>query len=1312
MADTVELATAYINLVPSLSGVQGNLAKQLGAPLEDAAEKAGDQAGKGFSAKFAAGVKVGAAAAGAALVASVVGAVGKEKANDKLAASLGLTPAESKRLGGIAGRLYAGAYGESLGDVNGAVAAVRSGIAGMAKASDADLEAVTKRALDFATAMDMDVSSAATSAGLLVKQGLAGNATEAFDLMTKASQQVAPELRETVLEATDEYSGFFRSVGIDGPEAFALLVDGAGAGEYGIDKAGDAIKEFGIRATDIGDVGAQDALKAIGLSGRDMANSLLAGGDTAGAATQKIVTGLLGIKDPGKQAEAAIALFGTPLEDIGKDKIPEFLTALKSGSNSMDGFAGSTDALGKTLNDNASSNLESFKRQAIGLFVDTIGGRALPAVSALAATLATEFGPAVAGIIGWLSQAAGWAQQNEGALKALGIVIGTILLPALLAAGVQAATAWTAAQVAALRSSLAQIGALYKTAAGWVLSGAAAIRSGAQTVAIWLMLQADAVKSGAAQVAAHARVAAAWVASKAKAVASGVVIVGQWVAMQAAAVGSAAMTVASNARAAASFVAQKVAMLAGVAAMGIVRGATVAWTAVQWLLNAALTANPIGLIIAGIVLLVAGLVLAYKKSDTFRRIVDTALRAVGAAFGWLWGKAQELFRWVASKWPLIKNILLGPIGLAVKLIITHWGTITGKFRTAVAWVRSAFAVGWAVLRTILTAPVRLAAAAIDGLLGAAAGIRGRLSAAATWARGVFRAAWSALKAVLTDPVGAAKTAIANILGKTGLQKVFSSAVTAVGKIWDGLKALARKPIEFVVNTVLKNGLVAAFDKIVGLLPGGSKLKLGPKISWPEFFDGGSTGNKPRRTPIPALLHGNEHVATAAEVAATPGGHSTWERLRGMALAGTLGDVLEFFHGGQVPLPGATSIARHGSGYPWARWAGDLNRGSGAQDLGDPIKAWKSGVVASVKHLTTSYGKHVRINHGESGQTLSAHLSKIMVSAGQSVSAGQTIGLLGSTGNSSGPHLHWELKGGNAPIGTGSADTGGSASAGVSAGSALGKLITGGVTRIKELLGAPLQKMDELGPSPVTDLLKAVPGGLVAGLVEKAKGMIPGSDALAGAISGISGAASAAANAFKAGVGVARWTPEVSKALSLVGQSQFNIPRTLRRMNQESGGNPRAINNWDINARNGIPSKGLMQVIDPTFRAYRDKSLPNDIWDPLANITASMRYALARYGSLSAAYDKAGGYALGTSWATPGLHPVAERGAELVLGRQNKLFAGGERVLDPSQTARAMTGGKGKELHIHGNLYGDDLEQRILNEWEIRERRELARAVLR
>jgi hypothetical protein len=111
-------------------------------------------------------------------------------------------------------------------------------------------------------------------------------------------------------------------------------------------------------------------------------------------------------------------------------------------------------------------------------------------------------------------------------------------------------------------------------------------------------------------------------------------------------------------------------------------------------------------------------------------------------------------------------------------------------------------------------------------------------------------------------------------------------------------------------------------------------------------------------------------------------------------------------------------------------------------------------------------------------------------------------------------------------------------------------------------------------------------------------------------------------------GVGQWAPLVRRALEYVGQptDDATIQMVLRRMNQESSGRPDIVNNWDSNARKGTPSKGLMQVIQPTFDAHVPEELRGrGLTDPFANIVASMRYAMSRYGSLSSAYNRSGGY---------------------------------------------------------------------------------------
>lgn len=89
--------------------------------------------------------------------------------------------------------------------------------------------------------------------------------------------------------------------------------------------------------------------------------------------------------------------------------------------------------------------------------------------------------------------------------------------------------------------------------------------------------------------------------------------------------------------------------------------------------------------------------------------------------------------------------------------------------------------------------------------------------------------------------------------------------------------------------------------------------------------------------------------------------------------------------------------------------------------------------------------------------------------------------------------------------------------------------------------------------------------------------------------------------------------------SLAIMKKHGIPGSYegihRNVMRESSGNPKAINLWDINAQNGIPSKGLLQVIPPTFAAYHVPGTSKNIYDPVANITAACNYAADKYGTM-------------------------------------------------------------------------------------------------
>ncbi|WP_232839564.1 MULTISPECIES: lytic transglycosylase domain-containing protein [Nocardia] len=113
--------------------------------------------------------------------------------------------------------------------------------------------------------------------------------------------------------------------------------------------------------------------------------------------------------------------------------------------------------------------------------------------------------------------------------------------------------------------------------------------------------------------------------------------------------------------------------------------------------------------------------------------------------------------------------------------------------------------------------------------------------------------------------------------------------------------------------------------------------------------------------------------------------------------------------------------------------------------------------------------------------------------------------------------------------------------------------------------------------------------------------------------------------YDAGAGVEQWRGTFGSVLRALSLPASWLDLGLAQMRTESGGNPRAINNWDSNAAKGTPSKGLMQVIDPTFLANRSEMYPNDIWNPGANIAASLRYTVGRYGSPVGVWGQGHGY---------------------------------------------------------------------------------------
>ena len=212
----------------------------------------------------------------------------------------------------------------------------------------------------FSQTFGVDIAEATQTAGQLITNGLAPDVETAADLMTAAMQRVPAQMRDELPEIINEYGTNFRALGFSGEEAFSLLVQQAEKGKWALDKTGDALKEFTIRGSDMSSSSVA-AYEAIGLSAEDMSSKIAQGGPAARDAMQQVAQGILGIEDPAERANTAIALFGTPLEDLSVDQIPQFLESLSGADGSMADFAGSSQQLADNISGSLQGRLNTVK---------------------------------------------------------------------------------------------------------------------------------------------------------------------------------------------------------------------------------------------------------------------------------------------------------------------------------------------------------------------------------------------------------------------------------------------------------------------------------------------------------------------------------------------------------------------------------------------------------------------------------------------------------------------------------------------------------------------------------------------------------------------------------------------------------------------------------------------------------------------------------------------------------------------------------------------------------------------------------------
>lgn len=368
----------------------------------------------------------------------------------------GATGPELDSLMESAERVFSSSHAENLQAVATAMASVRrsTGLVGD------ELEQATSAGLALEETLGYDVAETSRTASSLMKNfGL--TAEEAYNIITAGAQNGADKNGD-LLDVLNEYSAQYAALGLSADQFLTSLVAGADAGVFSVDKVGDAVKEFNIRAKDGSDTSAQ-AFEAMGMNADEMTARFAAGGEVASAAFFEVVNALNAMEDPVQKNAAAVGLFGTMYEDLEANVLP-VLSSIETGTINVDNaLATVTDQAG-SLSDNwqeASNSVSTAFTSAVE-----------PAVSGLSN-----------GVAGVVKSTGDFLQEHPAVTKAItaigvglaavvvgitGVVFVTqVAIPAVTAFGVALNTAlgpigWVALAVTGVVAAVGALVALFQ----------------------------------------------------------------------------------------------------------------------------------------------------------------------------------------------------------------------------------------------------------------------------------------------------------------------------------------------------------------------------------------------------------------------------------------------------------------------------------------------------------------------------------------------------------------------------------------------------------------------------------------------------------------------------------------------------------------------------------------------------------------------------------------------------------------------------------------------------------------------------------
>ena len=276
-----------------------------------------------------------------------------QTATNQVAASTGAAGKELEGLRDVMEDVYAANYGDSVADVGDAVAMVNRN---MANLDQNGLTAATEGALALRDAFEYDVAES-TRAAEAIRKNFGSSAEEAFSLIAAGAQNGLDYSGE-LIDTINEYSSQFAKLGFDADGMFNILQAGADGTAWNLDKVGDAIKEFSIRAID-GSNSTVEAFTSLGYNAENIMATFAAGGEGANKAFFDVINTLMAVDDQVERDALGVALFGTMWEDLGT----EAMEAMAGASQAAYDTEGALEKINQVKYNDLDSAIQGIGRQ-------------------------------------------------------------------------------------------------------------------------------------------------------------------------------------------------------------------------------------------------------------------------------------------------------------------------------------------------------------------------------------------------------------------------------------------------------------------------------------------------------------------------------------------------------------------------------------------------------------------------------------------------------------------------------------------------------------------------------------------------------------------------------------------------------------------------------------------------------------------------------------------------------------------------------------------------------------------------------------